>query len=377
MKRGLVGLTISLVLHSSVLALLSAPLVRGPRAALATSGEFIWSTAPLRPAFEAPSYRVVRKQRLRSAPPAPLKERLPTSESDIPRNVSLLPRGLLSPTDSPVASEQAQVAYVVGAWARSATAEARVRSGLVNPTYDQLGAAMRAAALNAPREVDTNSPSAVAEALFLSWAAGSETYGATGLAHAASGLDERIERPSALADAVARGHPNALALAQLLSAGARLQEFADGNCGLKLTALVELQQRSSGAFESTLKNSSGLVQFDTWVLERASQVARTLEAAPGTAPRSLWRFDATIRYRRKLDASVFDGGLARTAVGLLTTAALSTLSSTNHEAKDEARPLGPRMPGLLGRFDEFSGILDVVDLSNPSYECTVRLVEAE
>lgn len=43
----------------------------------------------------------------------------------------------------------------------------------------------------------------------------------------------------------------------------------------------------------------------------------------------------------------------------------------------EGEGVGPRMPAFTGRFDELTGELDVVDLTNPRYECRVRLLEVD
>jgi hypothetical protein len=60
---------------------------------------------------------------------------------------------------------------------------------------------------------------------------------------------------------------------------------------------------------------------------------------------------------------------------------LSTLSGIGHTAPPDPtgfqRPLGPRMPGFLGGFDEITGEVDMVDLTNPQYDCRVTLLEAD
>ena len=63
-------------------------------------------------------------------------------------------------------------------------------------------------------------------------------------------------------------------------------------------------------------------------------------------------------------------------------AALSMLSSLGHGAPPSEpgappRELGPRIPGMLGRFDELTGDADVVDLTHPTYDCRVTLLEAD
>ena len=283
--------------------------------------------------------------------------------------------------------EQERVSSLVATWLSSDVGGARVRGGLLDPTYARLGAELQAATKDVPRLIDTNSPKAIGVALVESWGAGAENFGRSGAPYPEpKGRLENVERPTALAEAVAKGSPDAQAMAQLLSAGSRLQEFADG-AGFELYALVELRQSSSGALESAqLLRPSGLAPFDAWVLERSRHVALAFSLDGGTAARveplrSVWRFDGVIRYRRALRLSESDGGAARLALGMVTMAALSTLSRLKHETRPRAtdeptRPLGPRMPGMQGRFDE-TGALEVLDLTNPTYDCTVRLLEAD
>ncbi len=302
-------------------------------------------------------------------------------ESDSPRVASLTPRGEENaPDNDEGVADQQRVSSRVGAWLAADVNEARARGGLLDPEYRQLGDALRAATDGVPRFIDTNSPLAVGGALVESWAPGAEKYGKTGAAYSEpEGRREQLERP---VEAWARASPeDAHALAQFLAAGARLQEFADGRAGLGLFALVELKQLSSGALASArLLRPSGLTAFDAWVLERSRQVALEFSVDGGTRARplrSVWRFDGVVIYRRKL--SSLDGGVGRAAVGLLTMAALSALSSINHETREPGvppRPLGPRMPGMTGRFDE-KGSLEVIDLTNPTYDCTIRLMEAD
>lgn len=303
--------------------------------------------------------------------------------ADAPRGRTLHP-GDLPGVEELRADEQERVSTLVDGWARSGLAAARVRGGLPDPEYGQLGAALREATDEVPRFIDTNSPKEVVDAVLQSWGAGAERYGKTGAPYAEpEGHLENLERPSELGRAAANGSPDALAMASFLSAGARLQEFADGRAGLELFALVEIRQQPSGAIESvTLVRPSGLAPFDAWVTERARVVSGSFDAGLARARplRSVWRFDGVITYRRKLELSKLDG---RAALGLITMSALSLLSSAGNQVQpppgsgDVPRDLGPRMPGLVGRFDETTGALDVVDLTNPSYECRVSLVAAE
>jgi hypothetical protein len=178
----------------------------------------------------------------------------------------------------------------------------------------------------------------------------------------ARGLPRGSERPSALVEAAARGSPDAIKLQQFLSAGARLQEFADGRSGVELVALVEVFASPQGALESlTLTQSSGVKAFDDYVLGSARGVTSTfsLDAGSRARPmRSVWRFGGVVTFRRKVSK------LADVpAWSLLGNAALSMLS-------------GGLVPAG-GRFDETTGEVDVIDLTHPQYTCTVSLLEAE
>lgn len=294
----------------------------------------------------------------------------------------------LYPSDMPgadelLAEESARVHDRVDGFARGATAAARVRGGLPDPAYGALGAALREATAEVPKFIDTDSPKEVGAAFVDSWQSGAARYGATGAPYAEpEGRLESFEKPSALADAVARGSPDGIALAQFFAAGARLQEFADGRAGAELYALVEIRQQASGAVDSvTLLRPSGVVPFDRWVTERANTVAIGFAADAGARAkpyRSLWRFDGIVTFRRKLKLSELD---ARAAVGMMTMAALSMLSGIGNTGPagtgGSSNGMGPRMPAFTGRFDEVTGEMDMVDLTNPQYDCRVTLLEAD
>lgn len=298
-----------------------------------------------------------------------------------PRGHTLHP-GDLPGDDERLAEESARVFDRVDGFARAATAAARVRGGLPDPLYGAMGAALREATAEVPKFIDTNSPREVGEAFANSWQAGAARYGATGAPYTEpEGRLEAFEKPSALAEAAAKGSPDGIALSQFFAAGARLQEFADGRAGAELYALVEIRQQGSGAVDSvTLLRPSGVVPFDRWVTERANRVAAGFSADAGARAkpyRSLWRFDGIVTFRRKLKMSELD---ARAAVGMMTMAALSLLSGVGNTTPPQGgapRDLGPRMPAFVGRFDELTGEVDMVDLTNPQYDCRVTLLEAD
>ena len=332
-----------------------------------------------------------------TAPPGPVVEDSPrraelepsTVEAEAPAAEE--PRGAtLHPGDGPSeaeqrAAEQERVSARVSTLLTGALGAARVRGGLPDPSYGQLGSELRAATDDVPQFIDTNNVKAVAGALLESWGAGAERYGKTGAPYAEpEGRLESVERPSEVAKGVVNGNPDMQAMATFLAAGARLQEFADGRAGLELYALVELKQQPSGALDSvTLIRPSGLRPFDAWVTERARHVGLgfSFDAGARDRPlRSVWRFDGLILYRRKLKLGKIDG---RAALGMITMAALSALSTLGNQYPPQnpgdppGRPLGPRMPAMAGRFDELTGELDVIDLTNPTYDCKVTLMEAD
>jgi hypothetical protein len=425
-RRQLIALGVSLGVHLCVLAAASQrPSASAPSAAGLELTELVWTEAvrdtPSPPAPNTPMPPPVgpqspkKEQSSRASPAAPGSRQprpLTASGSDTPRAIDLAspnaiglpsrdegarrdrgdaPRGVtLHPGDLPgddelLADEEARVSARVGTWLRDGLAAARVRGGLPDQSLGELGAALRSATDEVPRFIDTNAPKEIIGALLESWGAGAQRYGKTGAPYATpEGYQESIERPSELANAAAKGSADALATAGFLSAGARLQEFADGRAGLELYALVEILQQSSGTVDRvSLIRASGLGPFDAWVTERARQVAAgfAFDAGARSRPlRSVWRFDGVILYRRKLKLKELDG---RAVIGMMTMSALSMLSGIGNQvgpapgSSEPPRELGPRIPALVGRFDELNGAMDVVDLTNPTYDCRVTLLQAD
>ncbi len=412
-SRRLITLGVSLALHVGVLLALQAGVTAQPwRIEPVEQSPLVWIDAtppqpahtpptPLKDSSRAPAIPAAKKSR----PVAPVVAAPTREQVDAPRaiDVTNLPEGLTvlpstgteeaprgrtwHPEDMPRAAnllteEQERVSARVGDWLGRDLAASRVRGGLLEPAYGQLGAELRAATDDVPKFIDTDSAKAVLGAVLESWGAGAVRYAKTGAPYAEpEGRLEKVEKPSAIAEAAGKGGTDAMAMASFLAAGARLQEFADGRAGLELYALVEIRQQSSGAFASAnLVRPSGLKPFDAWVTERARHVglAFSLDAGTPHALRSLWRFDGIIQYRRKLKAKEMTG---RVALGMMTMAALSLLSSIGNATPPgtggPVRQLGVRMPGMSGRFDEMTGELDIVDLTNPTYDCRVTLLEAE
>lgn len=415
-RRGWLALGVSLGVHACVLVLAartltSAPAIEKKRPIELTEVRWLEATkTEVAPKVEPGAGPVVAPRRVRApvaSAPVPKREAPTAAAEDSPRALTLTPspdaipmpsgsglgddtpRGrTLHPEDMPsdaelLADEHERVLARVDGWTRRELSAARVRGGLPDPAYGQLGVDLRAATDEVPKFINTDSPKEIVGALLESWGAGAERYGKTGAPYAEpEGRLESIEKPSELAKGAANGSPDAMAMASFLAAGARLQEFADGRAGLELYALVEIKQQPSGALDSVeLIRPSGLRPFDTWVTDqaRAVGIAFSRDAGTGTkALRSVWRFDGIIKYRRKLKLSELNG---RAAIGMIAMSALSALSSINNNAPPapgaSPRPLGPRMPGLTGRFDEMTGEMDMVDLTNPTYDCKVTLLEAD
>jgi hypothetical protein len=416
-RRGWLALGVSLGVHACVLALAaralsSAPVEKKRPPIELTEVRWIEATKTEDTTkVDQGAGPVVAPKRVRAPVAAPVpvakREAPPSVAEDSPRALTLTPspdaipmpsgagpgddapRGrTLHPEDLPsdaelLADEHERVLARVDGWTRRELSAARVRGGLPDPAYGQLGVDLRAATDDVPKFIDTDSPKEVVGALLESWGAGAARYGKTGAPYAEpEGRLENVEKPSEMAKGAANGSPDAIATANFLAAGARLQEFADGRAGLELYALVEIKQRPSGALESVeLIRPSGLRPFDAWVTDkaRAVGVAFSRDAGTGTkALRSVWRFDGIITYRRKLKLSELNG---RAAIGMVAMNVLSALSSLGNTAPqgpgEPTRPLGPRVPGLVGRFDEMTGEMDMVDLTNPTYDCKVTLLEAD
>lgn len=301
---------------------------------------------------------------------------------------------LHSPTenDRAASEEEQRVAARVNGWLLAAVSRARVNDLAMDPQYAALGKQLRKATEHVPKLVADSSASEVGKTLARSLGAGAKRYAVDGVPYTEpEGRLESIEHPAAVGEAAGRGNPDGLALSQFLSGGSRLQEFGDGRAGLELFALVELRQPVEGPSTVDLVKKSGLEPFDVWVLDTARRVHQLSSPDAGVrsrALRSLWRFDGVVSYRRKLRTSDLNG---RAMVGILSMAALGLLSGIGHSTPanqnppqagggpqpDASRPLGPRVPGLVGRFDEIDGDLDVVDLTNPSYDCRLTLLEAD
>ncbi|MGV3624843.1 MAG: energy transducer TonB family protein [Archangium sp.] len=306
--------------------------------------------------------------------------------SDVPRAVNLTPTPSSFTLDAPPTTEADVVQSRVDDWAKSDVAQARTSNGLIAPEFEPLGKALKNATAHVPQFINTNDAADVGRAVFQGWAPGAESYGKTGSGYLEpEGRDENIERPTKLFEGEERlGDSRARNMLSFFAAGARLQEFADGRAGGTLSARVELKQNADGSLRSvTMLTPSGHPSFDRWVLEQTKNVAESWRFDGGTREtpaRTVWKFDGVLTFRRSLKNA--KDLTPRAVLGLVTMGMLSALSAANNntapfEPGGPVAPMGPRIPGVAGRFDERTGALEVVDLTNPSWACKVSLLEAQ
>ncbi len=394
-RRTLVAVCLSLALHACVVWLLvraPASVVPARRAPLVLT-ELNWVDVEVpQAAVPGPATQVTvpkagtGKKRVVRHAPAPVSD-LPLAEPgadvlagpvniDTPHVVNEISRGrTVRPEDLPGedelrADEEHRVTARVEGFLKRDLAYARARGGLPDPEYGALGAALRDATKDVPQFVDVNSPKAIGSSFMQSYLSAAENYGRTGAPYAEpEGRLERMELPSEIDRAAAGGSAEAIRMKEFFGAGARLQEFADGRGGVEIYTLLELRQTQAGDVESVeLLRPSGLTPFDTWVMEQANgaRVVLTWDAGARAKPlRSVWRFDAILTFRRKVKASQLDARAVLSMLGSLGLGALSGIGG------------GARMPVAAGRFDEMTGEVDLVDLTNPTYDCKVTLLEAD
>lgn len=298
--------------------------------------------------------------------PAPLD----TGESDAQLAARTNPGGrTLRPGEGPSQAEVdaenvARGEAMIDGFARQTFRRHRAQNGIVDREYDEVRETLARATKEVPDLVGLDDPKAVTKALVESWQTGAEQYGKTGAPYATPpGWSDQMERPSSLVEAAQRGSPEAQQLLQFFSAGARLQEFADGRAGKELIAFVSVLQGPDGALLSAeLAQPSGVARFDEWVMSttRASLASFRLDAGTRSKPlTSVWQFTGRVSFMRK--------GVGPTARGFASSIPLVVLSALT----------GGRVPLSLGRFDEVTGEAETLDLSSPHYSVNVKLLEAE
>ncbi len=266
--------------------------------------------------------------------------------------------------DEPLAEVTERVHDRVDSWVRSSLRRQRVSNGIVDSEYWDLQKQLATATDTVPDLIGLDDPKAVANAVKDAWQTGAERYGKTGAPYdTPEGWNPAIEQPESLMRLAKAGSPEMQNFVQFLSAGARLQEFADGRAGKELIAHVALTQAADGSvLELRLAQSSGLKPFDAWVMDTARTTLAGVHLDAGTRERgffSVWQFAGRISFVKKATAPS-----VRDLAGTLPLVVLSALTQG-------------RVPIALGRFDETTGAVEVVDLSSPHYECRVTLLEAE
>ncbi len=287
---------------------------------------------------------------------------LPTPEG--PHGHTLHPGDLPSPEEQR-AEEEARVGELVEGGAQSLLAEARVKSGLVDPYFGDLRRQLAKSIESAPDFTDAADPKNLPKTWVGSWQTAAQSYGKTGVAYEAPvSRTAPQEIPSVLAQEVARGSPDARAFAMKLYAGARLRDFGQGKMGAELYAEVELSQGPTGALQRlTLVRASGISTFDAWVVEKAASAIDALgpldAAAHPKGLRSVFGFTGRVSYMRKTG----DIHLEKDAPYLLASTVLGLIPG-----------LGLVNPGTVGTFDETTGEGYYVDLRYPHYECQVKLL---
>ncbi len=302
-----------------------------------------------------------------SAPPAVLTPRddvLGEGPGELEPTGRTLHPGDESGEDELLAEETERVHDLVDGWARSSLRRQRVSNGIVAPEYWDLQQRFATATDTVPDLIGLDDPKAVANAVKDAWQTGAERYGKTGAPYdTPEGWNPAIEQPESLMRLAKAGSPEMQNFVQFVSAGARLQEFADGRAGKELIAHVALTQAADGSvLELRLAQPSGLTPFDTWVMDTARSTLAGVHLDAGTRERgffSVWQFAGRISFVKKATTPTM-----RDLAGTLPLVVLSALTSG-------------RVPVALGRFDETTGAVEVVDLSSPHFECRVTLLEAE
>jgi hypothetical protein len=200
-----------------------------------------------------------------------------------------------------LAAETNRVKGRVDGWLKGGVRRARVANGLVHPAHDETRRALAKAVDEAPDLIGLDDPQAVAKAVRDAWQPGAERYGKTGAPYdTPPGWNPLLEAPESLASQARNGSVQMQNFLQFLTAGARLQEFADGRAGAALTTLVEVTRAPDGAPTSVrLAQASGVRRFDDWVLETAAQTLQAQAADGGASPGGVTLWEFTGRVDRK------------------------------------------------------------------------------
>ncbi|MGQ0507134.1 MAG: hypothetical protein ACT4TC_17640 [Myxococcaceae bacterium] len=144
--------------------------------------------------------------------------------------------------------------------------------------------------------------------------------------------------------------------ATMVAQGNALRQAAGEGAAPALVAIVDLYQGPNGELRRIeLSQPSGVPEFDRYVMNEAPKALGSLvppppEALHGkTEQRTTWAFEGRVVYLRHV---------------------------RDMDLKKDAWYLALAAPAaaLTGSFEETTGDVQVVDLRNPSYRCTVRLL---
>jgi hypothetical protein len=242
--------------------------------------------------------------------------------------------------DSNEAAAEAQ-ARVQGL-AEDMLADARVRSGQVDPNLEGLGTSLEASLGNSELSLRGTALQEMARA----WLAAARADARTG-----NPRDEGTP---------AEGQPQTLTP----------HAFGDGSYGQGLIALLDIRLGPGGRPVTTdLVGPSGNRAFDRYVVDQAPVAIALLPTATGQAAdggmdllhargsHSVWEFEGKMKYAKKLRLGELH---LRDVAGLAGHAVLSTLTTG--------------YGGPTAQFDEQSGAIEAVDLANPKFSCHVRLL---
>ncbi len=229
-------------------------------------------------------------------------------------------------------------------WIKDDVAYLRVEKGLVDRYFGDLKKALEQAAANPPKF-----EAHLVRNFFADWSSAAQRYGAGQNPY---GQDDASPLSRARQEAAGTRYED---FANKLGQGSALRRFAEG--GAALFAVVELRQSATGELlTSLLIQSSGNKAFDEHVMRSAPKAILQLPSPkPGGAGihsdglRSEWAFEGRIHYKKKL---------------------------RDMHLKDDWWYLAASSPLALltGNFDETTGDVYVVDLHDPKYSCTVRLL---
>ncbi len=268
------------------------------------------------------------------------------------------------PADQPdpdaVAAYQAEQAKSrVDGWINDDLATLRAQNGMVDRYFHEMKNGLERQAANPP----PFEGKPFVQHMVNHYVASAQRYGQSGNPYVVPPDPERIEeRRTAEAAEKERtrgggkGSP-AEQFHQTLQAGQFLRDYADGKMTAALVAVVEIRQARDGKLLGhVLVESSGNPVFDSHVMKTAPEALSKLppppESGAGLHPdgmKSLWAFEGKVVYKKKLKDVKWDESWWYQAAMI---------------------PLGL----ATGSFDEVTGDVYVVDLTDPQFVCKVKLL---